>query len=93
MLRAGAEPTGSGNKVPDPRNSAQPCLTRLNKSLYTEASDPRLLTYLLALPGLMEEEMAAHSRTRLENPMHRGAWQAVALEVTESDVAEHACRS
>ena len=29
----------------------------------------------------------------LENPMDRGAWQAVVHRVTESDTIEHTCKS
>ena len=40
---------------------------------------------------VLEKEMATHSSLQyscLENPMHRGAWQAASMALAESDATE-----
>ena len=47
-------------------------------------------THFLSLDqkDLIEEKMATHSTSYLENPMNRGAWRASVHEDAESDMTE-----
>ena len=63
------------------RGKEPPCQCRRWQEMWVQS---------LSWEDPLEEGMAAHSTSCLENPMDRGAWQATAHGVThkESDTAE-----
>ena len=54
------------------------------KNLPADARDIEMWVQSLGWKDPLEEERATHSSIFLENPMDRGAWQAIVHRVTKS---------
>ena len=70
------------------KNSEVSLVALVVKNLPANARDIEMWVQSLGWKDPLEEEMAAHSSIFLENPMDRGAWQAIESDSTEA--TEHA---